>query len=374
MRASESLVALGLTWREASSAARAPRAAPVDAATWEGLRAQGATGLVELHTCARSLWILSTAHERWVGGLLQARLSARLDGGLRPFVLAGDDAARYTLRVAVGLDSYAQGEADVGHQLAAAFVAARSVGRTSRVLHEVEQAAARLVAEGRERGFVRATRGLGALAVQRLRATSVDLGRPVAVVGAGAIGVRVVHALRRADAVDPIVYNRSPRAGTVDLGALPDAVHEAVVLCTAAPRPWYAPRGDVRVIIDLGQPRQTDAPGAFGLDALLAGEGHTLAPSRLAAAEEAVDAEIDVLMSRMRGSRVYRKVGGLLALRDTFLDGELDARLAEALEGVGDEQARRVRAAARGALRAWGHRVVTWMKHELAESEPAEDA
>jgi hypothetical protein len=128
------------------------------------------------------------------------------------------------------------------------------------------------------------------------------------------------------------------------------------------------------VIIDLGQPRQTDAPGAFGLDALLAGEGHTLAPSRLAAAEEAVDAEIDVLMSRMRGSRVYRKVGGLLALRDTFLDGELDARLAEALEGVGDEQARRVRAAARGALRAWGHRVVTWMKHELAESEPAEDA
>jgi glutamyl-tRNA reductase len=360
------LVAVWLTWREAPSALRARLGAPLDTAQVASLRAQGVEGVVEVHTCARSLWVAAARDGEWAGALLQSLVAARADGAVLPMVMCGLDAARYVLRVAVGLDSYVQGEADIGGQVLAAFDAAREGGRSAGALNLLQQAAARLVAEGRDQGFIRPNRGLGALAVSALVSRGVDLSVPVAVVGAGAIGARVVGALGRAGAAPPVYYNRTPRPDTRPLDAVGKGRHRAAVVCTAGPERWFQPPRGLDWVIDLGMPAQVRAaPNVVELDVLLAGDPQRLPDDRVRAAELAVEREIGGLCARVRAARWQRGLQGAVALRDAFVGEELDRCLAEALDDLPEEQRRRVRAAAEAALRRYNHRMLTWIKREL---------
>ncbi len=371
MSAEIPLVAVSLTWREASTTVRARAATPLEDALYDGLRAHGVEGLVELHTCARSLWLAAAQNGAWVGSLLQSSVAARAGGDVLPVVSEGVDAARHALRVAVGLDSYVQGESDIGGQFLGAFDAARAAGHSAVALNLLQQSAARLLTEGREQGFVRPNRGLGALSVSALIERGVSLAQPVAVLGAGSIGGRVVGALRRAGAAEPIVYNRTPRPDTRPLDAVAKGGHTAAVVCTAGPERWFAPPPGLAVVIDLGLPAQVaPGPNVLGLDAILAGDPRRLPEDRVRAAEDAVEREIGGLCARLRAAHWQRGLAGAAVLRDQFLDQELDAWLAEAITALPEEQRRRVRQAARGALRQYSHRMLTWIKQEL---DPAHD-
>lgn len=371
MSAEAPLVAVSLTWREASSTVRARAALPLGDTLYAGLRAHGVEGLVEVHTCARSLWLAAAQHGAWVGSLLQSHVAARAGGEVLPVVYEGVDAARHALRVAVGLDSYVQGESDIGGQFLAAFDDARAAGHSAVALNLLHQSAARLLAEGREQGFVRPNRGLGALSVSALMERGVDLAVPVGVVGAGSIGGRVVGALRRAGAATPIVYNRTPRPDTRPLDTIAAGGHHALVVCTAGPARWFTPPPSAAWTIDLGLPAQVaDGPGVLGLDAILAGDPQRLPEERVRTAEDAVEREIGGLLARVRAAHWQRGLAGAANLRDQFLDQELETWLAEAIGALPEEHQRKVREAARGALRQYSHRMITWIKQELGRTEP----
>lgn len=362
------LAAVSLTFRDAPTALRVKASLPLEKTLVEGLRAHGVTGLVELHTCARSLWLASANNSAWVGALLQSSIASRLGGEVLPHVHVGEDAFRHALRVSVGLDSYVQGEADVGAQFSSSFAEAREGGRSDGVLNLLHQSAARLLAEGREHGYIRPNRGLGQLAVHTLRMRGADVGRSVGVVGAGAIGERVIASLRRAGWAEPVIYNRSPRPGTRPLTEIGD--HEALVLCTAGPEGWFRPRAEHLHVIDLGLPPQVDGR-CVGLDELLAGDELRLPSEKVGAAEVAVEREVGHLLARIRTSHWQRGLAGMQAVRDQFLEHDLEGILSDAVSHLNDEQQRKVLAATRGAFRQYSHRMLTWLKDELVAGEEA---
>jgi glutamyl-tRNA reductase len=360
------LVALSVTFRDAPTAVRSRANLPFSDDVLGGLKAHGVAGLVEIHTCARSLWVASAENTEWAGALLESNIATRL-GGVRPRVLTDAAAFQHVLAVAIGLDSFVQGESDIGGQVSEAFQLAREAGRTDVTLNLLEQSIARLLAEGRIAGFIRPGRGLGHLAVATLIRLGADRTKPVGVVGAGAIGERVVASLARAEWAPPEVYNRTVREGVRPLSEIGE--HDAIVVCTAGPARWLR-LPPARFVIDLGAPPQVDGP-AIDLDELLSGEELRLSPERLHAAQRAVHRELATLLARVRSSARRRGLAGVVALRDRFLEEELDALLGDAVSELPEEQRRRVREAARGALRQYSHRMLSWMKDEMLEEGDA---
>jgi hypothetical protein len=143
------------------------------------------------------------------------------------------------------------------------------------------------------------------------------------------------------------------------------ARHDAAIVCTAGPARWLK-LPHIPLIIDLGLPTQVaDQPGLIGLDELLAGDPLKLPASLVRAAEDAVEREIGGLCARIRTAAWQRGLGGAHALRDRFLEDELDGLLAPAMADLSVDQQRKVREATRGALRQYNHRVLTWIKQDL---------
>lgn len=367
------LAAISLTWRDAPGAERATAAAPIGEATQRSLEREGARGIVEIHTCARSLWLVSADEPAWVGALWQSHVARPLHAGALPALLVGEEAFRFALRVAVGLDSYVQGEADIGGQCTSAFLAARTAGHSDAVLNQLGQSIARVVTKGREEGFIRPNRGLGQLAVEHLITLGADTTRPVGVVGLGDIGKRVVASLRRAG-WDAVAYNRSPHPDARPLGTLARAGHQALVVCTAGPAGWFSPPVGARTIVDLGVPSQCAARGSTGvtvvsIDQLLQGDPRALPALRLGESASAVETELAGLLRRVRSLQRRRGLTGMGEVRDRFLAQDLEPLLAEATAGLPEHQRRRVLRAAQGAIRKFNHRMLGWLKEELAVEE-----
>lgn len=372
------LSVVSLTWRDAPGAVRGRLATPVEEDERRSLKRQGARGMAEVHTCARSTWIFSATEPGWVGALWQAQTARRLgelysshdEEGRRsplPALYVGEDAFRHVLRVAVGLESYVQGEADIGGQVGRALEAARLAHRSDVVLNQLGQSVARLVTRGRNEGFIRPNRGLGQLAVERLTRMGADLSRPVGVVGLGDIGRRVMASLRRAGGAPPVAYNRSGRGEARPLGELAAGGHEALIVCTAGPEGWFEPPPGVRLLVDLGVPRQVGryAGVRVGMDALLAGDPLCLPDERLRLSASAVEEELGDLFERLRSVQVRRGLEGMNMLRDTFLAEELTALLGDALDGLPLERRRRLVRAAESAIRRYNHLVLNQVKQEL---------
>lgn len=380
---SPGLAALSVTFRDAPSATRACLSEPVDPDVFRRLCDQGVSGLVEVHTCARSMWVVSARHAAWAGGLLQTLVAQRLRAAdprsrVFPTLRTQDDALRHVLSVAVGLDSFVQGEADIGGQTGDAFASAHELDRTDPVLNLVWQAVGRLLSEGREHGFIRPNRGLGALAVDVLRRAGADPARPVAVVGSGAIGQRVMGALERAN-WPRTLYNRTPGPGRLSLAALggPEGVvHEAIVVCTAGPSGWFLPPASARIVVDLGLPAQVTG-ASLGLDVLLdgttgSGEGLRLPPEIRARAELAVEREIAAVTSRVRAQRWARGLERLNRERDQFVRDRLESVLGDGLAELSPELRRRVLAQGRFAVRQLTHTLIEALKEELTDLNPAQ--
>lgn len=357
------LAAVGLTWRDAPTRVRARAAEPFSDAEWAGLRAQGARGLVELHTCARSLWVVAGDSPAWLGALVQSRAAARAGLPSLPPVRVGTDAASLVLRVAVGLDSFVQGESDVGRQLRRAFDQARATRRDDGTLNLLAQSVAHLVAAGRDGGWIRRNRGVGRLAVDALVRAGVPRTAAVGVVGAGDIGRRVVASLKRAGWAEPVVYNRTPMPHVKPLDDLAHAEQRAWVVCTAAPRAWFAaPEG--ALVVDLGTPAQVVGP-AVGLDALLVGDPLALPADRVRSAEAAVEREVGAFLVRLAAGERRRGLDGTRRVRDRFLAEQLGPLLGEALAPLAPDQRRRVLRATEHAIRRYNHQVVRWLRDEL---------
>ena len=337
------------TWRDAPASARA-RAHGLFGDR-SALGRIGADGLVVLHTCARSTWWASAKEAEWVGALVATQVERSV--GVAPVVRTGEDALRHVLEVAIGLDSFVQGEADIGRQVHEALTLEED--RRDRTLNLLAQSIEQLRARGRSEGFVRANTGVGALAVEelavRLRATTAVVG----VVGMGEIGGRVVAALRRGGWPEPVAYNRTRRDGARLLSELEP--HDVWILCTAGPTGWFVPPGAPKVVIDLGVPAQAGALPAdtarVGVDELVSGPARSLSPVAFALASGAVDETLTALVARLRAPQ--NRLGRVRDVRDRFL-AELDGHLP--MEGLTPEQQVAIRKATRAALRTYTHQII----------------
>lgn len=353
--ATPQLGAVSLTWRDAPAKLRDLATQALSEATWGELCRHGATGVLELHTCARSMWILSGEPATWLSPLLQARVAAL--AGTTPAVYLGADAAKFALSVAIGLDSSVEGESDVGRQFAAASLAARAAGRSDAALHGLDQGAARLLTEGHREGFVRANRGVAQLAVAAL-AGRVGTQEVVGIVGTGAMGERVATSLQKAGFPAPVRYNRTPSPGVLPLDSL--GAHPALVVCTAGPTRWLSPPAGTGFVVDLGRPPQV-AESDLCLDSLLAGPGARLPAPKRRAAEAAVERQVTALGERLSGLAMRRSMAKARELRDRFLADELPAVLGAALAGLGERERLQTLKAAEKAVLSYDKQLRDWL-------------
>lgn len=266
------LAVLGASYRDATTEQRAALAALEhgdDAPSRAILRGGYADGVVVLETCSRVEWIISTSRPRWVAELLKGQLIGRAPG-TRLHQRTHAAAVHYLLRVAMGLDSVAEGEPAVGRQMVLALERAHKEGSADRTLRLLWRAVQRLVGERRRRGIVQQGLGVQTLVVEELQARGVEPGAAIVVVGQGEIGRATLAALHDAGHRSAVAFGRI---------GLPEAMERArsaraVVVCTGGPVPWLSlpARSDDPLVVDVGVPAQlASAPGwrSVGLEELL---------------------------------------------------------------------------------------------------------
>ncbi len=295
------LAVVGCDFRVASSAFRS-RLVLDDAEALrlaEALRAyRTADGLVDLNTCNRNEWIVSSREPEWAAELLRAQMIARVGEAsrdwLEPYVYVGEQAARHVFRVAMGQESLVVGERQIAGQLYRALERARRRGVSSRVLNGLGSVAGRLVRIALRRGCVGdAAVGVHSLAfayLQHWLQSRRGCGRTrVALVGLGRIGRRLLGMLEAEAEIQPVWLNRSrPPGGPAGVRPLAElgpvlAEVDAALFCTGAPEPLLAaedlgPRPAERplLLIDIGIPEQVARRGLpsgvelVGLDELTA--------------------------------------------------------------------------------------------------------
>lgn len=259
------LFVVGASYREGPTDVRARLAALEggdDAPSKALVRAGYADGVVVLETCSRVEWIVSSSRPQWAAELLKSTLSLRIPEA-RLHAKVGHAAAHYLLRLAMGLDSVAEGEPAVGRQLVLAFEQAHKEGGADRVLRLSWRAVQQLLGERRRRGVVQHGLGVQTLALEELAARGVTSKDEVLVFGQGEIGRAVLHALRESGFSRVEAYRRATH----------DAFHEAArraraaVVCTGGPAaflelPEREPGAGEGVVVDVGVPEQVKAaPG-----------------------------------------------------------------------------------------------------------------
>jgi glutamyl-tRNA reductase len=294
------------------------------------------------------------------------------------YVHYAGSAVQHLFAVAAGLDSMVVGEAQILGQLREAYSAAAGAGTVGRVLHELAQQALRV---GKR---VHAETGIdtaGASVVSEALSDAEQVlgglaGRRAVLVGAGAMGGLAAAHLRRAEAAEIVVLNRTlarakrlaeitaehgtpARAGTLEelTAELPNA--DLLVACTGAVGTVVevaavpTRMGRPLVVCDLGLPHDVepgvaDLPGVrvidlAGLQRRLAGGGRGAA---VAHAQELVAREAQAYLAAQRSAEVTPTVTALRRRAADVIDTELlrlDARLPELAPGVREEFAQTVR-------------------------------
>jgi glutamyl-tRNA reductase len=215
-----------------------------------------------LETCHRVEAYLATEDE-----LASVTLRAELPSGGR--WLAGEDAIRHAVTVAVGIDSVVVGEDQILHQLRATVDTARSRGALDPALERLFALA--LQAGRRARSWRPGPRrSLADVAVSAIARLGGDVrGREILVVGAGgmgrlsvraalAAGASVAVANRRSDAAESLAALTGARVEQFDPGSRVGA-YEAVIVAIAGPwavgRPVLEALGSGRtIVVDLSVP------------------------------------------------------------------------------------------------------------------------
>lgn len=248
-----------------------------------------------LHTCQRV--------EAYVAeGATELRLPSAPAGAVR---LHDADAVRHLISVACGLESAVVGEDQVLHQVREAFSRRRGAGPLDPVIDRMVQVSLR--AGRRAHGWLGAERrSLADVALDRIEAVGGPLaGRPLLVVGAGAMGALAARAGARRGARVGVTNRTGARAEAVaresggtaldwgtalDRGTAPAAGWAGVVVALSAP--WPLPAGAATalaaagtVLVDLSSPpavpddvQRRLGPRFVGVDDLAWGLDLPLAP------------------------------------------------------------------------------------------------
>ncbi len=232
-----------------------------------------ATGLLELATCNRNEWIVSSWQPSWAAELLRRQMLERLGpdrpAHVVPHVYTGEAAVAHLLRVVLGLEAVVLGERQVASQFFHALERARHREIASRVLNGLGAVAGRALRRADREGLRLAdARGVHSLALDLLRPLRPP-GRDlrIAVVGMGQIGRLACAQIDGEPGLQALPCNR-----TVDgvsqvrpLSELPALLAEvdAAIVCTSAPTPVLRPRelapraaGQALHLVDLGIPAQ----------------------------------------------------------------------------------------------------------------------
>ncbi len=228
-----------------------------------------------LHTCNRVETYVYTDDASFVDRIANSYAKYGVD--VRK--VKGLDAVRHLFEVAAGLDSMLIGETDILGQIEEAYDQQVRAGLTTGLLKSVVERAIRVGKLVRSKTAIsRGPRGIGSLAIKYVASRLGDLsGLRVGVIGAGAVGSRLIKELRDAGVGELYILNRSLEkaqslASRYDGKALPldeesltaclrrcDAVFTAV--SSFRPVITHVPKGSqLKVIVDLGVPRNT-VPG-----------------------------------------------------------------------------------------------------------------
>ena len=337
------LAVVGVSWRAANTLVRSRFAAiAADLEPIASLRQAGyVSGAACITTCSRTEWIITADQPEWAGSLLRGALASRLPDVAPELVQvrAGSAAVHYLLRVAVGLDSVAEGEGAVGRQVLKAFEQARSTGVSDGRMHRVWKHVERLIHTRKD--AVPGARSLGVQSLVRQVLHEARVKR-VAILGRGEFGQAMERSLKAFSTGEVSTFSRqSMDAMFSELNAF-----DAVLVCTGGSSSWLTLPARKRhgLVIDAGAPPQVkSAPGwtIVGLDTLLARpELHLSEPER-DRLSELVNAASSALTTELAAPAPATALAAIDAERSTFLNEQLPQLLA----GLSAKQARKVRQA-----------------------------
>jgi glutamyl-tRNA reductase len=269
--------------------------------------------------------------ERTLRALLEALPGAPEDAAELFRRRRGEAAAEHLFRVTAGLESALVGETEIQGQVRDAHEVAAGAGLGGKFLDRLVRGAVRAGKRARAETKVSAggvSHGSAAADVAR-RVFGRLRGRPVLVVGAGAMAAQTARALRSIDADRFVVANRSRghaealaaelgSAEVAGLDALPAHVQEAHVVVLAAESVALR-RSDVEavlgrrraplLVVDLGVPRlaeraMADLPGVFLYDVE---DLEDLVAAALAVRREAVPAVEAILAEEFAHFRAWQR-------------------------------------------------------------------
>ncbi|MDP1826979.1 MAG: hypothetical protein Q8L48_27140 [Archangium sp.] len=337
------LAVVGVSWRAANTVVRSQFAALAnDLEPIASLRQAGyVSGAACVTTCSRTEWIITSDQPEWAGSLLRGALASRLPHVAPDLVQvrAGSAAVHYLLRVAVGLDSVAEGEGAVGRQVLKAFELARSTGISDGRLHRVWKHVERLIHTRRDE--VPGARSLGVQALVREVLHEHPVKR-IAILGRGEFGQAMERSLKAVPGWEVTTWARQSLDTLFsELGA-----HDALVVCTAGTSPWLNVPGRRKagLIIDAGAPPQVkSAPGwtTVGLDTLLSRPELHLSETERDRLGDLVHHASTALTTELAAPAPASALAAIDADRFAFLNEQLP----ELLAGLPPKQARRVRQA-----------------------------
>jgi glutamyl-tRNA reductase len=337
------LAVVGVSWRNANTSVRAQLATLAqDSEPITSLRQAGyVSGAACVTTCSRTEWIITADQPEWAGSLLRGALASRLPE-LEPEMVqvrAGAAAVHYLLRVAVGLDSVAEGEGAVGRQVLKAFEHARSKGISDPRMHRVWKHVERLIRQRRDALPSAPSLGVQALVREVLRGEPV---KNVAILGRGEFGLAMERSLKAVAKWEVTTWTRQSMEELLARAT----EFDAIVVCTGAATPWLTlpSRKKSALVIDAGSPPQLKAaPGwtAIGLDALLARPELQMNEADRDQLGELVTSSSNSLTAELAAPAPANALAAIDAERATFLNEQLPALLV----GLPAKQAKRVRQA-----------------------------
>ena len=276
------LLVIGFDFRLASSALREKQVSAVEdrKLLFQAIRKMDdSAGLLVLETCNRLEWIIATRLPQWLGEVLKARMMDRWQKIFpevkkfpSPYVYTGQDAVMHVLKVVVGLESLATGEAQIAGQFQGALKKAQQEKTTSPIINRLGHIAGRIAKSGYKMGFRSNYRqGIHGLVVKYLQKHL--QGNPeektILVAGMGQIGRRTAALIEEAFKckVQPVnrTVKEAQRSQWATLGELPELSKTADALIVATgcsyammdeDRLDLDQREEKLLIMDIGIPRQ----------------------------------------------------------------------------------------------------------------------
>jgi glutamyl-tRNA reductase len=329
------LALVGVSFRDASSATRAALleldsgpGGPSHELVERGI----AHGIVRIETCARVEWLVSADEPRWAADLLAASLQrARADTATRKVQTHCDHAALvFLLRMAVGLDSVAQGEHAIGRQILQAFERAHSSHRTDRTLRLCWRRVAHTLSAAHQRVPSGRGGGVHVLAIEQLKALGIGANHAIGIFGTGEMGRAVANSLRH----EGLSVAAHDSRATMPAFLARTQHLDAIVVCSGAPKAWLTlpERADAPAVVDVGSPAQVvSAPGwrCVALDDLLTSTSATLPERVLGDLETLCASEADALAKSILQPSRADTLRAMAAVRREFLSRTLPALLDE---------------------------------------------